>query len=87
MMDDQILLWAGVLFGGLLALIFLRKAVGQLLHIALRTAVGGGILAAIAPFGELIGLHLGVNLYNALVIGILGAPGLGLLMLLNWLVQ
>lgn len=87
MMADQTLLWAGVIFGGLLVLILLRKAVGQLLRIALRTAVGGGVLAVMAPFGELIGLHLGVNLYNALVIGVLGAPGLGLLMLLNWLVQ
>lgn len=87
MMADQTLLWAGVIFGGLLVLILLRKAVGQLLRVALRTAVGGGVLAVMAPFGELIGLHLGVNLYNALVIGVLGAPGLGLLMLLNWLVQ
>ena len=33
----------------------------------------------------LTGISLGVNLLNALVIGILGVPGLGLLLLVQWL--
>lgn len=84
-MDSELLLTAGAVFGGLLVLILLRKVVGEVLRILLRTAVGGGILAVLSPVGNLLGLNLGVNLYNALVIGVLGAPGLGLLMLLNWL--
>ena len=28
--------------------------------------------------------YLGVNLFNALILGILGIPGFGLLMMLNW---
>ncbi|MCD8190536.1 MAG: pro-sigmaK processing inhibitor BofA family protein [Clostridiales bacterium] len=64
----------------------MRRVLGMLCRVALRTAVGGGVLAALAPFGGALGLHLGVNLGNALVIGVLGAPGLGLL-LLNWLVR
>lgn len=71
---------------GLLLLVLLRRVVGYGLKVALRTALGGGVLAALSPFGGMIGLHLGVNLWNALVIGVLGLPGLGLLMLLNWLV-
>jgi inhibitor of the pro-sigma K processing machinery len=30
------------------------------------------------------GISLGLNLFNALVIGILGLPGLGMLVLLQW---
>ena len=30
------------------------------------------------------GLHLGLNVFNALVIGVLGLPGFGLLLLLQW---
>ena len=35
--------------------------------------------------GAVTGVMLGVNLVNALVIGILGVPGLGLLLLVQWL--
>ncbi|MCD7838872.1 MAG: pro-sigmaK processing inhibitor BofA family protein [Clostridiales bacterium] len=73
------------LFAALLLAVLLRRVLGQLFRVALRTAVGGGVLAALAPFSGLLGLRLGVNLCNALVIGVLGAPGLGLLLLLNWL--
>ncbi len=31
------------------------------------------------------GLHLGLNLFNALVVGVLGVPGLGLLLLVQWI--
>ena len=30
------------------------------------------------------GMSLGLNLFNALTIGVLGVPGLGLLLLLKW---
>ena len=32
------------------------------------------------------GLHLGVNLFNGLVVGVLGIPGLVLLLLVQWVV-
>lgn len=86
MTDEQALLAGLGLFAALFLAILLRRVLGLLCRVALRTAVGGGMLAALAPFGGLLGLHLGVNLCNALVIGVLGAPGLGLLLLLNWLV-
>lgn len=87
MTDQQALLWGLGLFGVLLAAVLLRRVLGQLLRFTLRAVVGGGILAALAPLGELLGLHLGVNVFNMAVIGLLGAPGLGLLLLLNWLVR
>jgi inhibitor of the pro-sigma K processing machinery len=34
-----------------------------------------------APFH----LHLGVNAFNLVLLGLLGGPGFGLLLLLNWL--
>ena len=38
----------------------------------------------ISQLGGVLGIHLGVNLVNALVLGVLGVPGFGLLLLLNW---
>ena len=80
-------LWGLGVFGGLLALVLLRRVVAALLRLILRTAVGVGVLAILSRVGGAVGLGLGVNLANALVLGTLGAPGLGLLMLLNWLVK
>ena len=80
-------LWGLGVFGGLLALVLLRRVVAAVVKLVLRTAVGAGVLTALSHVGGVIGLNLGVNLGNALVLGVLGAPGLGLLMMLNWLVR
>lgn len=87
MTEQQVVMSAAVVFAGVLGLLMMRKAIGQAARLVLRTAVGGGVLALLAPIGGVIGIQLGVNLYNALVIGVLGAPGLGLLLMLNWLVR
>ena len=36
------------------------------------------------PSAAVTGLSLGLNLFNALTIGVLGVPGLGLLLLVKW---
>ena len=46
--------------------------------------MGLAALAAFSPVGGLIGVSLGVNLANALVMGLLGVPGFGLLLMLHW---
>ena len=68
-------LWCAVALG-LCALLCLRGLIGRLLRLVL--------LAALARFGSALGLGLGVNLTNALVLGLLGAPGFALLCLLHW---
>ena len=75
------------LLGGGLALavlLVLRRPIGGLLRLALRTAVGMGVLAAVSQVGAAAGIGLGVNLFNGLVLGVLGVPGFGLLLLLDW---
>ena len=47
------------------------------------TLLGGGALAVLSLCSGITGLTLGVNPLNALVLGILGAPGLALLCALN----
>lgn len=87
MTDEQVLLTGLAIFVGLLLVVLLRKVLGRVVRIAARTVLGGGLLAILSPLSGLLGLNLGVNLYNSLVIGLLGMPGLGLLLLLNWLVK
>ena len=50
-----------------------------------NTLLGFGALFLLNLAAPLTGLSLGVNVLNALVIGILGVPGLGLLLLTQWL--
>ena len=75
-----------------IALLFLVLIIFKLFSAPLRLAlkVGSntvlGFLALIALdlFSPILGFHIGVNLINALIVGILGLPGLALLVLLQW---
>ena len=83
----QILPW---IVGGLIlviALAALRRPLEWLGRLAARTAVGLAVLFLLSKAGGYVGVHLGVNLVNALVMGVLGAPGFGLLLMLHWVVR
>ena len=45
------------------------------------------MLALFSQVGRLIGVQLGVNLVNALVLGVLGLPGFGLLLMVQWVLR
>lgn len=66
-------LWGLGVFAGLLLLIMLRKLLVKAVRLLLRTAAGAGVLALLAQTSGALGIQLGVNLYNALVLGVLGA--------------
>ncbi len=66
------------------ALLLLRRPAARLLRLVLRSSVGLAVLAIFSQAGGLIGVRLGVNLLNALVLALLGAPGFGLLLMLQW---
>ena len=74
---------AGVLV--VLCIVIFLKPLGCLLRLLLNT-VGGFIVLFILNFlGGFIGISLGLNWVNAVVVGILGLPGVGLLLILQWL--
>lgn len=66
------------------ALLLLRRPAAQLLRLTLRSSVGLASLALFSRVGGFLGVTLGVNLINALVLGLLGVPGFGFLLLLQW---
>ncbi len=68
-------------------LVVLRLVSGPLrlaLRVLVNTALGFGAVWLVNLTTAATGLHLGLNLFNALTIGILGLPGFGLLVLLRW---
>ena len=76
--------WGALALLLLAALALFHRPLGRLLRLAVRSSVGLAVLALLEPVSHLIGVHLGVNLFNALILGVLGAPGFGLLLMLQW---
>lgn len=74
---------AGLLLFSLV--LVLHRPVGFLLRLALRSSVWLAFLAVLRQVGGVVGISLGVNWCNALVLGLLGVPGFGLLLMLRWL--
>lgn len=68
-------------------LLLLRRPLLRLGQLGLRSAGGLAALAVFSRIGRLLGISLGVNWLNALVLGLLGLPGFGLLLLLQWVLQ
>ena len=62
----------------------LARSLGRLARLAGRALAALGSLALLKLVEGFVGLSLGVNVLNALVLALLGVPGLGLLMLLDW---
>lgn len=76
--------WGGIALGVLLMLMLFRRSVKMVWRLALRSGIWMGLLWMLQGAGGLLGIHLGVNLLNSLVLGILGAPGLALLLMVQW---
>lgn len=85
-MDLGILLL--LLCGGALLVFLSLKVLSSPLkvlgRVGLNTLLGLGALLLVDAVTPLTGIHLGLNLINSLVVGVLGLPGLGLLLLLQW---
>lgn len=60
------------------------KPLGLALKLLLNTLAGFFALFLFRTLEPFIGIHLGCNLFNAVVLGVLGFPGFILLLLLKW---
>ena len=76
-------LWAAA-WAAVLALVLFRRPLGVLCRRAVRAGLGLFFLWLFQCMGPLWGAHLGVNLLNGLVLGLLGAPGFALLLMAQW---
>lgn len=74
-----------VLMGGAVLLLFFRKPIIWCVKLVLRTLLSLGFLFLWSASGIAGSIALGVNAFNALTLGLLGLPGLGLLLLLRWM--
>ena len=65
----------------LLSVTIFRKPLKLLLRLLLNTIGGFILLFLLNAVGQFAGITLGINWFNAVVVGILGLPGVGLLLI------
>lgn len=83
LLSHTVLIGGGVFIIWLLIRLF-KKPIKLLLKLACNTGIGYISLFMLNRIGASIGVTLGFNWINALVIGVFGYPGLILLLLLKY---
>ena len=68
-----------------LCIAILRKPIGCLLRLCINTIGGFFVLLLLNFLGGFIGVSLGLSWFNAIVVGIFGLPGVGFLLILQWI--
>lgn len=76
---------AGIFILWLIIKLFLTP-IKWIVKLLINTAVGFAGLWVLNYFGAFFGISLGLNWINALIIGVLGFPGLVLLLALKYLI-
>ncbi len=69
----------------LVVFIILKKPIKIVFKLILNTIIGFLALFAINYLGSFIGISIAVNWINAVIVGVLGIPGVALILLLKWI--
>ncbi len=81
--------WIGIGIIALIAVVLVLKLLSAPIRIAMKLLINGlvgfVVLFLLNFAGEWVGISLGINWINAIVVGVLGAPGVVLLLLLKYL--
>ncbi len=72
----------GVVLACVLIVVF-SKPLGKLLKIALNSALGGVCIIIFNFVSQLFGFFIGVNIFTAITVGILGIPGFVMLLMMR----
>ena len=81
---EKIALGAVIAFLAVAAVRLLAGPLKTAVRVLANTALGFGAVWLLNLTTSFTGLHLGLSLFNALTIGILGLPGFAFLLLLQW---
>lgn len=79
--------WIWAAGAAVIALALFRRPLGALCWLAVRSGLGLVFLWLFQGLGGLLGIQLGVNLINSLILGALGPPGFALLLMTQWAVR
>lgn len=74
-----------IVLGVLMLLVLLRRPLRGVGRLTARSGLWLGFLWLFRSAAPFLGVTLGVNLFNAVLLGVLGVPGLALMMMVQWL--
>lgn len=81
---ESVILWIAAGIAVLIVLRIFTLPVRWFVKLLLHVGLGFAGLILVNLLGGWFGVSLGINLLNAAVVGLLGLPGLVLLLLLRW---
>ncbi len=84
-LTQEILLAIAAVLAVLLVLRLFAAPLRLALKVLVNTAIGFLALIVVNLTASITGVAVGVNLINAVVIGVLGLPGFVLLLLMQWM--
>jgi len=70
---------------GLLVLAIFKFPIKIIFKLIINTVMGFVVLLVLNYAGGFIGISVAVNWINAVIVGVLGLPGVALILLLQWL--
>lgn len=76
--------WWAAAAAAVVVLALCRRPLAALCRLAVRSGLGLVFLWMFQGIGGLLGVQLGVNLLNSLILGLLGVPGFALLLMTQW---
>ena len=79
--------WWAAAGAAVLLLVLFRRPLESLCRLAVRSGLGLVFLWLFQGLGGLLGVRLGVNLLNSLILGALGVPGFALLLMMQWIAR
>ncbi len=83
-LESLLLPIAAVILLVFVAILCLGKPLRWLATLGVRTGAGLMVLQGLQWVGPTLGIYLGTNILNAVTLGVLGLPGFGLLLHLQW---
>ena len=82
---EKILLITIITLAVLLFLKLLSLPIRWIFRLLINTAAGFIFLFLLGYIGSSIGLVIGINLFNAAIVGLLGLPGIAALLFARWI--
>lgn len=76
-----VIIIAAAVILGIVLIRLLGKPLQKILKLLLNAVFGYALLFVVNFFGDPVGIHIEINLLNAIITGILGIPGVLLLVL------
>lgn len=84
-LSNALMVAAGIFVLWLVIKLFLTP-IKWIFKLLINTGIGFAALWVLNFFGDFFGISLGLNWINALVVGVLGFPGLVLLLVMKYLI-